>query len=105
MTYWRGLIAPGRPGSASLASFADQSRIRDHLRNCSQALGNALELSLRKAKVPYQVLEMDDGEPAKRLSGVEQLAEQMVDSRADREAMIVAFGGGVVGDPECASTE
>jgi 3-dehydroquinate synthase len=60
--------------------------------------GIALELSLRKAKVPFQVLEMDDGEPAKRLSGVEQLAEQMVDARADREAMIVAFGGGVVGD-------
>lgn len=60
--------------------------------------GKVLELSLRKAKVPYQVLEMDDGEPAKRLSGVEQLAEQMVDARADREAVIVAFGGGVVGD-------
>jgi 3-dehydroquinate synthase len=60
--------------------------------------GKALELSLRKAKVPFQVLEMDDGEPAKRLSGVEQLAEQMVDARADREAMIVALGGGVVGD-------
>jgi 3-dehydroquinate synthase len=66
--------------------------------NVRKHWGKALELSLRKARVPYQVLEMDDGEPAKRLSGVEQLAEQMVDARADREAMIVAFGGGVVGD-------
>jgi 3-dehydroquinate synthase len=66
--------------------------------NVRRHWGKALELSLRKSKVPYQVLEMDDGEPAKRLSGVEQLAEQMVDARADRQAMILAFGGGVVGD-------
>jgi 3-dehydroquinate synthase len=41
---------------------------------------------------------MNDGEPAKRLQTVEQLAEQMVDARADRKSLIVAFGGGVVGD-------
>jgi len=68
--------------------------------NVRRHWGKALELSLRNARVPYQVLEMDDGEPAKRLSGVEQLAEQMVDARADREAMVLAFGGVVVG--ECA---
>jgi 3-dehydroquinate synthase len=48
--------------------------------------------------VPYQVLQMNDGEPAKRLQSVEQLAEQMVDARADRKSLIAAFGGGVVGD-------
>jgi len=41
---------------------------------------------------------MNDGEPAKRLQTVEQLADQMVDARADRKAVVVAFGGGVVGD-------
>jgi 3-dehydroquinate synthase len=60
--------------------------------------GEALEESLRRARVPFQVLEMYDGEPAKRLQTVEQLAEQMVNAGADRKSLVVAFGGGVVGD-------
>lgn len=60
--------------------------------------GGVLEVSLQQARVPYQVLQMNDGEPAKRLQTVEQLAEQMVDARADRKSLIMAFGGGVVGD-------
>jgi len=60
--------------------------------------GEALEQSLEKVRVPYSVLQMNDGEPAKHMHTVEQLAEQMVDARADRRAMVIAFGGGVVGD-------
>ena len=60
--------------------------------------GEQLEASLKKARVNYHVLEMNDGEPAKRLATVEQLAEQMVSAGADRKALIVALGGGVVGD-------
>jgi 3-dehydroquinate synthase len=60
--------------------------------------GEALEKSLRTARLPYEVLEMHDGEPAKRLHTVEQLAEQLVAAQADRKSLIVAFGGGVVGD-------
>src|SRR5258707_789754 len=60
--------------------------------------GNALEDSLRRAKLPYEILEMNDGEPAKRIATVEMLAEQMVRARADRRSVVVAFGGGVVGD-------
>src|SRR5690349_7512386 len=41
---------------------------------------------------------MHDGEPAKRLHTVEQLAESLVDAKADRKSLLVAFGGGVVGD-------
>ncbi len=66
--------------------------------NVRRHWGEKLETSLRKARVPYEVLEMSDGEPAKRLQTVEQLAEQLVDAKADRKALIVAFGGGVVGD-------
>jgi 3-dehydroquinate synthase len=60
--------------------------------------GEALEKSLRDARLPYEVLEMHDGEPAKRLHTVEQLAESLVDAKADRKSMLVALGGGVVGD-------
>jgi 3-dehydroquinate synthase len=60
--------------------------------------GEKLEASLQKARLSYQVLEMKDGEPAKRMQTVEQLAEQLVELKADRKSLIVAFGGGVVGD-------
>src|SRR5882672_112196 len=66
--------------------------------NVRRHWGAQLEKSLQQAKVPYQILEMSDGEPAKRLHTVEQLAEQMVDAKADRKSLLVAFGGGVVGD-------
>jgi len=66
--------------------------------NVRRHWGAQLEKSLQHAKVPYQILEMNDGEPAKRLQTVEQLAEQMVDAKADRKSLLVAFGGGVVGD-------
>lgn len=60
--------------------------------------GGLLEESLAKAKLRFHVLEMNDGEPGKRLSAVEQLAEQMVQHQADRKSLVVALGGGVVGD-------
>lgn len=60
--------------------------------------GDQLEASLKRENLAYRVLEMSDGEPAKRLETVEQLAEQMVEAGADRKSLLVAFGGGVVGD-------
>jgi len=60
--------------------------------------GETLEQSLTREKLSYRMLEMNDGEPAKRLGTVEKLAEQMVRSGADRKTLLVAFGGGVVGD-------
>jgi 3-dehydroquinate synthase len=66
--------------------------------NVRRHWGEPLEKSLRDAHLPYEVLEMHDGEPAKRLHTVEQLAESLVDAKADRKSLLVAFGGGVVGD-------
>jgi 3-dehydroquinate synthase len=66
--------------------------------NVRRHWGEALEKSLRDARLPYEVLEMHDGEPAKRLHTVEQLAESLVDAKADRKSLLVALGGGVVGD-------
>ena len=45
-----------------------------------------------------KVLEMPDGERYKRMATVEALAEKLVALGADRNALLVAFGGGVVGD-------
>lgn len=60
--------------------------------------GAQLEQSLRQAKLKYDVLEMNDGEPSKNLATLEQLAGQIVNAGADRKSLMVAFGGGVVGD-------
>src|ERR1700690_233086 len=54
--------------------------------------------SLKSAEFSAQLVEMRDGERFKRLSTVETLAEKLLKLGADRKAVILAFGGGVVGD-------
>lgn len=46
----------------------------------------------------HKVLFFPGGEPNKRLSQVEALAEQMIEAGGDRSSVVVAFGGGIVGD-------
>ncbi len=43
-------------------------------------------------------LEMEDGERAKTIASVEELASKMMAKQADRRSVICALGGGVVGD-------
>jgi 3-dehydroquinate synthase len=54
--------------------------------------------SLAGAGFEPKFVEMPNGERFKRLSSLEQLAEDLVRLGADRKAVVVAFGGGVVGD-------
>jgi 3-dehydroquinate synthase len=60
--------------------------------------GAKLVRSLKSAGFAPQVISMPDGEPSKRLATVEALADKLVRLGADRKAVIVALGGGVVGD-------
>jgi len=60
--------------------------------------GKKLMRSLSNAGFRARFLEMPDGEPAKKLATVESLAQQLTRLGADRDAIVVAFGGGVVGD-------
>jgi 3-dehydroquinate synthase len=60
--------------------------------------GKALTRSLVGAGYKAHWVEMPDGERSKKLATVEQLAEKLVRLGADRDAVVVAFGGGVVGD-------
>lgn len=46
----------------------------------------------------YQILFFQGSEVNKRLTPVETLADQMVDSGADRTSVIIGFGGGIVTD-------
>ena len=46
----------------------------------------------------YSVLLFPGGEPRKRMAEVEALAEQMMEAGGDRSSVVIAFGGGIVGD-------
>lgn len=60
--------------------------------------GAKLIRSLTSAGFKPQVIPMPDGEPSKRLATVEALADKLVRLGAERNAVIIALGGGVVGD-------
>ena len=60
--------------------------------------GKKLQASLAKCGFESKILEMPDGEHFKRLASVESLAEELARLGAERNSVIVAFGGGVVGD-------
>jgi 3-dehydroquinate synthase len=57
-----------------------------------------LTRSLRAADFDADVIEMPEGERFKRLATVEELAEKLVRLGANRNAVILALGGGVAGD-------
>jgi 3-dehydroquinate synthase len=58
--------------------------------------GNQVDTGVGSA--PYEVLYFPAGEEHKRLATIEAMAEQMVRAGADRSSVVIAFGGGVVGD-------
>jgi len=60
--------------------------------------GKKLMTSFSAAGFKARLVEMRDGERSKKLTTIEELAERLTRLGADRNAVIVAFGGGVVGD-------
>jgi 3-dehydroquinate synthase len=60
--------------------------------------GKKLTDSLTNAGFATRLIEMPEGERFKRLATVEELSEKLVKFGADRNAVIVAFGGGIAGD-------
>src|SRR6185295_10449186 len=58
--------------------------------------GEKLEAGLSGAA--HEVLFFPGGEERKRLARVEALAEEMLSKGAERASIVLAFGGGIVGD-------
>jgi 3-dehydroquinate synthase len=56
------------------------------------------ERFLASFPTPPTVLQVLSGEQHKRLTILESLAEQLAEHRADRDSILIAFGGGVLGD-------
>jgi len=63
-----------------------------------QKWGKKLMTSLAAAGFDAKMLDIPEGERFKRLATVEALAEKLSSLGADRNATILAFGGGVCGD-------
>ncbi|MGA7462041.1 MAG: 3-dehydroquinate synthase [Candidatus Korobacteraceae bacterium] len=59
---------------------------------------SALRKSFAKAGGKIDVIVMPDGERSKSLAELEKLAEKLVSLGADRHSVLLALGGGVVGD-------
>lgn len=77
---------PARAGMAFVVTTQDVWQLH----------GAALQRSLGSR--PHKVLFFPGGEPNKRLSQVEALADQMVEAGGDRSSIVISFGGGIVGD-------
>ncbi|MGE5206117.1 MAG: 3-dehydroquinate synthase family protein, partial [Chlamydiota bacterium] len=63
-----------------------------------KAWAEPLMASLAASGLEAQIIEMPEGEAHKTFFTVERLARKLVSLGADRHAVILAFGGGVVGD-------
>ncbi|MFB3917414.1 MAG: 3-dehydroquinate synthase [Terriglobales bacterium] len=60
--------------------------------------GTALAESLAAAEISHHLFEIKDGETSKNLYTIEELANKFIRRGADRKSVVIAFGGGVVGD-------
>ena len=54
--------------------------------------------SLDKTNSKYIVINLPEGEQEKKLSNVELIVSKMLEKNLDRSTVIVALGGGVIGD-------
>jgi 3-dehydroquinate synthase len=58
----------------------------------------ALEASLGQAGIEASTLVLDPGEAAKGWAGLERTVEALIAAKVNRDDLVLAFGGGVIGD-------
>ena len=83
------LIAALRPG-ARCAIVTDANVEARH--------GESLRASLAAAGIEHVTIEVPSGEGSKSWQGLQQVVAGILDARLERNDLVVAFGGGVVGD-------
>lgn len=67
-------------------------------RNVWRAQGPRLAASLKRAGLEFAKIVVAPGEATKSFRGLERLLNTLIESGAERSDLVVAFGGGVVGD-------
>ncbi|KZD23018.1 3-dehydroquinate synthase [Tardiphaga robiniae] len=58
----------------------------------------ATEASLAEAGIPTSHIIVEEGEGSKSYSGLEQVSEALIAAKIERNDLVIALGGGVVGD-------
>jgi 3-dehydroquinate synthase len=58
----------------------------------------ATEASLDGAGIPHATIVVEEGEGSKTYRGLEQVSEGLIAARIERNDLVIALGGGVVGD-------
>lgn len=92
-----GLLA--RVGEHLRKLFPERQRVFViSVRPVMRPWGRVLKESLQAAAFRSVFIEIRAGEQHKRLAAVERLAKKLLLAGADRKAIVVAFGGGMVGD-------
>src|SRR5882757_8958036 len=84
-----GRVAALRPG-ARTAIVTDRNVARHWL--------DATEASLAAAGIASSRIIVDEGEGSKTYGGLEQVSEALIAARIERNDLVIALGGGVVGD-------
>jgi 3-dehydroquinate synthase len=85
--------------AARIAPFAPARRlfvISDH--NVLRAHGAKFLGGLRQSGFAVHELALDPGEASKSFAGLERVCGALLDGRIERGDLVVAFGGGVIGD-------
>ena len=82
-------IATLKPG-AKAAIVADEAVAKLHLA--------ATEAALAAADIPAVTVSVPQGEGSKSFKVFERVCEELIDARIERSDLVVALGGGVVGD-------
>ncbi len=54
--------------------------------------------SLKKSKIEYETILINDGEKEKNISTVKKISDELLNLKIDRDDTLIAFGGGVLGD-------
>ncbi len=97
ITIGRGLIETLHPRLLALAAGKPFRPVLITSPNIWKLWSKQVRSSFPEAQSP-KVLFLPPGEQHKRLSSVESLAEQLAEAGADRDTLLIAFGGGVIGD-------
>lgn len=70
--------------------ISDQNVAKLHLAKLHEVIG--------ESKITLETIITDSGEQTKSFKYLEQICEEILEKNADRKSLILAFGGGVIGD-------
>jgi 3-dehydroquinate synthase len=91
-----GVLAGAGPFIAGRCRLTHALVITDE--NVERPFAGLVADSLRRAGGRADVLVVPSGEPSKSVAAAERLWQQLLDCGADRKSVVVAVGGGVIGD-------